>query len=266
MSFKSSRSRPSAERAARRLIVLGYVVAYALSAPPRDELDALILQWSEEERRKLAREGESRRDRFWLGLRGLGLWSELTPGERELARTTIVTMTDRQQADASWRIEALQALMWALGMLSQLPPYDTMADHELLERVPVRPPADFWRGAQLRPQSEIERARDAAELWHWRSRTRRLIEAGDRLPEGVRAAGFGSHDEIVRFTARRAQEDGSIPTCLDDDFPAKGKAYRDLTEEEWREVTSIAAERHLALNWLCGYAPGNRWDETPTET
>ena len=41
---------------------------------------------------------------------------------------------------------------------------------------------------------------------------------------------------------------------------------RDLTEEEWREVTSIAAERHFALNWLCGYAPGNRWDATPTET
>jgi len=25
-------------------------------------------------------------------------------------------------------------------------------------------------------------------------------------------------------------------------------------------------ERHKALNWLCGFAPGNRWDETPTDT
>ena len=53
---------------------------------------------------------------------------------------------------------------------------------------------------------------------------------------------------------------------IHDDFPAKGKAYRDLTADEWSEVRSVCAERHYALNWLCGYAPGNDWDHTPTET
>lgn len=32
------------------------------------------------------------------------------------------------------------------------------------------------------------------------------------------------------------------------------------------DATSIIMERHFALNWLCGMAPGNRWDETPTDT
>ena len=58
----------------------------------------------------------------------------------------------------------------------------------------------------------------------------------------------------------------TIAPCIADDFPAKGKAYRDLTAEEWSELRSITAERHYALNWLCGRAPKNKWDETPTDT
>lgn len=53
---------------------------------------------------------------------------------------------------------------------------------------------------------------------------------------------------------------------VDRDFAAQGKAYRDLTDDEWSEVQSISIERHLALNWVCGYAPNNRWEETRTDT
>ncbi len=68
-----------------------------------------------------------------------------------------------------------------------------------------------------------------------------------------------------REAARQAAATGSV-AVIDDDFAARGKAYRDLTDEEWAEVRSITLERHFALNWHCGYAPDNRWDETPTET
>jgi len=57
-----------------------------------------------------------------------------------------------------------------------------------------------------------------------------------------------------------------IPTSIDEDFPAFGRAYRDLSSDEWAAVKSIAMERHFALNWLCGYAPENGWDDTPTDT
>jgi hypothetical protein len=53
---------------------------------------------------------------------------------------------------------------------------------------------------------------------------------------------------------------------IEEDFPAKGKAYRELSAEEWSEVRSVTFERHIALNWLCGYSLGNEWDHTPTET
>ena len=119
--------------------------------------------------------------------------------------------------------------------------------------------------AGLRPPEELEAARSIAEMWHWRSRTRQLLEEGRPFPP-MPGLPFTSWDSVVRFTAPRAAERGSIPTPIDEDFPAFGRAYRDLTADEWSQAHSIALERHRALNWLCGRAPGNRWDETPTDT
>ena len=70
----------------------------------------------------------------------------------------------------------------------------------------------------------------------------------------------------MRGTARSLADDKLLPPLIDEDFPARGKAYRDLDEALARELASIASERHMALNWLWGSAPGNRWDETPTDT
>ena len=158
--------------------------------------------------------------------------------------------------------------MWALGLLPTLPPYDIKARHDILMQIPTSDPAAFVSSAKLRDQAELERARSTAELWHWRSRTRELIERGEAFPSDpeLKKAGFRNYDDIVRFSARNAAQKGSIPPRIGDDFPAKNKAYRDLTSEEWSEVMSITMERHFTLNWLCGCAADNKWDETPTDT
>ncbi len=78
--------------------------------------------------------------------------------------------------------------------------------------------------------------------------------------------GFHSFEQIVQEVAKEAHKQGEVPQIRDDDFLAKGKAYRDLTDDEWSEVRSITMERHYALNWICGYAKGNQWDKTPTDT
>jgi hypothetical protein len=228
----------------------------------------MTASWGADERAEFERLGEAQRGEFWRALREAGLWPHLSPLERAHAESTIATMTERQQMDASWRIEAAQTLMWALGMLSELPPYDTAASHDLLQQIPSREVEAFVQSAALRDPADLDAARDTAELWHWRSRTRQLIERGDAFPDDpqMKAAGFQSYDDIARFAARNAAEQGTIPPCIGDDFPAKGKAYRDLTPEEWSEVGSITVERHFALNWLRGHAPNNQWDETPTDT
>ena len=268
MWFKKRNSRPSAEDAARRLVILKHVVLSALVAPPREMLSAMSSKWSADENEKFQQHAKAQRDQFWQGLRDAGLRRYLSPREQAHAQSTMVTMTERQQIDATWRVEAAQALMWALGMLAELPPYDTRAKHDLLKQIPSDDLASFIKSARLREQSELDRARDTAEFWHWRSRTRELIERGQEFPdnEHMKSMGFRSYDDIVRFSARNAAQKGTIPPCIDDDFPAKGKAYRDLSPEEWQEVRSITAERHFALNWLCGFAPGNKWDDSPTDT
>lgn len=259
--------RPSAEDVARRLVILKYVVVYAVTAPPRDMLEMLFDQWSEDERQGFSADAEARREDFWKPLHQAGLLKAIASSERELAETTIVSMTPQQQINATWRMEAAQVLMWALELIPQLPPYDTQANHDLLKQIDTTDILRFVLSSRLRAEKEIDRARDDAELWHWRSRTRQLIEEGHefRADEQTKAAGFNSYDDIIRFTAQRMAEEGRIQT-VHEDFLAKGKAYRDVDIQEWSEVQSITMERHFALNWLCGYAPGNEWDETPTDT
>ena len=77
------------------------------------------------------------------------------------------------------------------------------------------------------------------------------------------APGFGTAFRRENGTLPKAQ---SLPEMIDNDFPAMGKAYRELDGREWSEVRSITMERHYALNWLCGLAPNNQWDATPTDT
>jgi hypothetical protein len=268
MVIDETQPRPSAQDAASRLVVLKFVVVYAITAAPRDMLGTLLEQWSAEDRAKFNTDAEAGREEFWQPLRQAGLWTCVSPSEQELSETTIVTMEAHQQVNASWRMESAQVLMWALGMVPHLPPYDTQANHDLLKQIPSGDIARFISSARLRKDSEVDRARDDAELWHWRSRTRQLIEEGEEFPtnEQSRAAGFSTYDDIVRFTARKLAGENRIPTCIEDDFPAYTKAYRNLSAEEWSEVRSVTMERHFALNWLCGYAPDNQWDETPTDT
>ena len=93
--------------------------------------------------------------------------------------------------------------------------------------------------------------------------TRRLIESGEPIPPLPRNL---SLDDVVRLTARAAADAGDFAEPCDEDFPAFGKAYRDLSPEEFAYATSIARERHKALNWICGHAPTNQWHLTPTDT
>jgi hypothetical protein len=253
---------------ATRAIVLKYLVVYALTVPPREALQPVMQGWSDGERQQYDEQDGAFRDDFWSGLGSLR--SALSPWERSFSSATSSTMSQQQQVDATWRVESFQVLVWALGILPKLPPYSAQADHELLKAFPPDgcDPVEFIRAASLLAAQRIASARNRAELWHWRSRTYELMLDGQALPDDpeLRSAGFESYDDVVRFTVEKMVEQKSLPRSIDGDFPVRGKAYRDLTREEWATVSSITTERHFALNWLCGLAPANRWDDTPTDT
>jgi hypothetical protein len=151
-----------------------------------------------------------------------------------------------------WSAEGLGMLLWALE-LAQLPPYDRPFRPERLLEAPLD-------DGDLRPEEEIERARETARLWHWRARTAALQAGGDAELPGQ----WQSFDQLVGATAMRAHEQGFLPRPLRGDFPAFGTVYRELDEAQQAEAHRISWERHRALNWLCGL--GRQWDDVPTDT
>ena len=177
----------------------------------------------------------------------------LSPLETELLARDPAAWAAQERTDALWRGEALGALAWALSLVEALPPYDAPFDHAGIAR------SLSFDEPSLRDPDELDRARESARLWHWRARTAQLqADASVTLPERWR-----SFDQLVAAAAMRGYEEGLLPPPLRGDFAAFGKVYRQLDADRRALAHSIAAERHLALAWLCG---SGAWDETETDT
>lgn len=264
--FSNKKKRPDASEAAIRAIILRHVVAYAFMMPERDSVEQEKKWWTKIEQKEFSTDFKRDREMHWNSLKTLK--KHLSPLEHSFSRQTAENMADSMLINATLRTEALTAILWALQVIPELPAYDTQATPALFGNFFSVEADEFINNAGLRPVAEIDEARSFAETWHWRSRTRQLIEDGRPFPSSpeLKSAGFDSYDSVVRTTAKLRSGEGRAAEMIDEDFAAFGKAYRDLSEEEWPIIRSITMERHLALNWLCGYAPGNRWDETPIET
>jgi hypothetical protein len=253
---------PSPADAMSRTIILKYQIVTGLATPPPEVLASLRQSSSVAEQQEFLEEDRQRRAGSEDALRETGLWSQMSPTEQAFMRTALTAVTPQMLRDVSWLMESFECLLWALGYLEEMPPYDSQADTEHLNLLPPLAIGDLVRGATLRPAQIILAARDVAELWHWRSRTRQLQESGT---PGVLPAGL-TLDDVVRMAAEKAAASGVFEAPIESDFPVFGRSYRRASPQEWHEVTSIAMERHRALNWLCGYAGRNRWQETPTDT
>jgi hypothetical protein len=255
-------ARPKAEDVARRLLILRRLVVYAEASRYGKALHALP---------DLSVEAKGDLHSIMGGmfsdtLRRDNLWEYVSNKEKQFFETPVQNLTQQQVTDALWRYEAIQPLKWALGITDQIGPYGKTADGDTAKSEANTP--EFIRTAKLRDQKEIERAREIAELWHWRSRTRQLEEEGRPFEPGeaLKKAGVHTYADVIRLTAMQATKDGEIPPSIENDFPVNGKPYRKLSAEEWSSIRSETVERHFTLNWLCGYAPANDWDRTPTNT
>ncbi len=256
-------AKPSPHEVANRLLILKYVVVQALALPPQDLLQNLYSQWSKEQQREFTNGFTERAKQVVTSLKSNKLWNHMTREEQEFLQSAPPKIKFQQHLNAMWRLESAAVLMWALGLITDFPSFGNQSNPEILKQIPHENIDKFINGSLLLAENEIENKRSLAELWHWRSRTRQLIEEKRVPPQEL---GFNSFDQIVEQVANEAFRQGDLSQVIDNDFVAKGKAYRDLTDEEWSEVLSITMERHHALNWICGYAQRNQWDKTPTET
>jgi hypothetical protein len=207
-------------------------------------------------------------------LRKLDLSCALASEEREFLHLGLSADSRKRACEFSWQIEAAACIAWALRLLPRLWPMDEQFDGKLDFQLLAAPERAFVENASFRPIEEIQAAAERVKLWHWRARQLQLERQGYTWPpatatpeqiEDLQRKGLNSLDGVVRATARLAEGAGTVE-ILDEDFVAKGKPFRELTEGELSELLGIASERHKALNWLCGLAPGNNWSAVPTET
>ena len=253
---------PDADLVAKRSRLLALQLRHLTENIAETALAAVSIEWTPERRDSYqARRGQLRGD-LETALASPTLVAVATPDEMTFLRKAPAKFTRRDALDASWRAESLAVLLWALGRLDTLPAFDTQVDPEQLLEA-ARHQAGDDRPPALRPHAELEQMQERVKLWHWRCRTRQLEEDGTPVPDGLPVT---SWEEIVRLTTEAAVEKGTLDAARDGDFKAMGKGFRWLTEDEWSSVQSIVMERHRAINWLCGYAPDNRWDDVPTHT
>jgi len=264
---KGMQMRPTKKEALARLLVLKHVVVYAMSAPDRPDAKGLFGRWFSKEVREYDKMCRTIGDAVLTMMKEDGLMRYSTPIEQEFLEGFGSGMREYSRVAAGWRAEGMAMLRWALGDFTEWPSLEKVFGPEIVGDLPSGREA-LDTGPDLRSEEEINKKRDLIELWHWRVTTRRCIEEGYsfNFPEEMKQKGFGSFDDVVRFIAKEALKTGQLPEIRDEDFVYLGKPFRDLPEDEYNQAASIIMERHYALNWLCGYAPGNRWDETPTDT
>lgn len=191
-----------------------------------------------------------------------GVEPHLSAAEKKVLNKQLGRWTQSEVFNTIWRTEALAALLWALGKLSEMPVYTERVDSSFVfGHIPIlEPTKDFVRSVKLRPKKALDAERHAAEFWHWRARTEMLRRQGFVPPEG------DTFEACIKRAAESALEEGIIPRVVKGDAPARGKSYGKLTDQEYADAHSVAVERHYALNWVCGYSDKGDWDSTPTDT
>lgn len=266
MSFRSidGNHPPDVTAVVKRVIILKHRLQKGVATPPPEYLAQWMAKWSEQDRDLFVKKIGSLYARQIQTLRESGLWDEMDQDERYFLEAGPTEIPAQALVDANWLGESIICLLWALGYIPEIPPYDQAVSREVRKHLAKVPTRILEETATLRPAALIEKQRDLAELWHWRSRTRPLQEGG-RMPAMLDSRGL-TIERVLQLSSAKAAEEGMAPPPIDGDFPAFGKPYRSLTPDEFSIATSIAMERHRAFNWMCGYAPGNRWADTPTET
>jgi hypothetical protein len=104
------------------------------------------------------------------------LWKELSP--RELGFVDTPAPSRQQIIDVTWQSERLMMLLWALGLVAEMPAADEQCDTSLFQD--VLPPyadksvAEFLAGARMRPDDQLQAMQDTCLDLHWHARDAKI--------------------------------------------------------------------------------------------
>lgn len=89
-----------------------------------------------------------------------------TPAETQILQSE--SLTDQERANATWRYESLQTLLWALGMMPQLDYPDSICDVTAVVSTIFKPSREeFESNVRLRTAAEILDETDKIYRMHW---------------------------------------------------------------------------------------------------
>jgi hypothetical protein len=193
-----------------------------------------------------------------------GLKDSLSPQERFWMDIQFGEWTKRDTLSAWWRQEGLMVLLWGLKIIDPMPAADIQVDIvDLLKSAWLLKDTGKLRASvHLRSPENISKARDMAEFWLWRVRTTQLQNSPDSANDPRTSK--EKLEAIIAHAAETGERDGLFKR-IGGDFPAFGKAFRDLNQNEWSLAHSICTERLYGLNWLAD-VDGLEWDQVETST
>ncbi len=198
-------------------------------------------------------------------LREEGLWEALSKEELALVRVPPGSWPLEARAAVSWRAECIGVLVWALGLVAKpsTPSEVFMADTQY-ELIPVlMPPQSLFDRSALRSPTLLERERELAEVWLWRSTTERILRDPDREAMRLLSGAGLPPDEVFRAHIRKAAANPAIES-IGEDFAFEGQPFGALDDARFSLVDSILRQRLYAHNWLSGQEAD--WDEIRTDT
>ena len=151
--------RPTDREAADRALVLYAFVRRGTIEHVLDDADA------DPDRVEQAERAREETDRWFAAHE---LEAALTETEARLLGAESGLWPPEAIVDAVWRREALGTLLWALGHLERIPPYDTEFDqHDLDAAIVDSGTVERFRAvSRLRSDDELLRALAEADTWH----------------------------------------------------------------------------------------------------
>lgn len=218
---------PSRDRVAARALVLAAISCRGLIEKDSEKSGA-----------------EELRQHVVAWLESVGAATELEPGESALLSVPLGNLERKKTIEASWKSEGMVVLAWALHF-AELPPFHAQCEpgevaNEMCflnerQNAPVHSP-------RLRAPDEIERWADIYLTLHWRLRQ------------------FKLKPDLMDFVTYVSKCEWG-PLRLDDleiidrDLGVEGVRIDRLEYDRFRQLLSIAQERHQAFNWLLGFEP-----------
>lgn len=146
----------TAEEVARRALVLSAVITVAYGASTRGILDWLVKE---------------------------GLQDEISAREKEFLCGRV---SEQDRIDLTWRVEALQVLLWCINKVDSLSHISSQCDTELMKPAIVFPPestAEFVSSSTLRDEEEIYYEYEKSYQAHWAIRDAQIYDK--EMPDGV---------------------------------------------------------------------------------